>query len=1119
VIFAIPIFVEERPAAEGRPPVFTVRPLFRSEPMQRAEKLSRALNKLSNDLHNTLHELGREPRHDALADWTFHPPLEETTVELRLELASGSYLKRFFFAGYPALDRRLYFTPAWPSLVFEVWPRQTLAERASVVLTRHLRDWEKENGPADPDEFALAGKGRLTTLEITLHPAALATKPKKPNRAEIFGGEEKMDGEKELRKTGRPLHSMYPDDLDRAVGRDREVSELARLLASADRRPILLVGRRQVGKTAILHELVWQIGARKKERFGGRREVWLVSPMRLISGMSFLGEWENRVLAILDYAASKDRVLYFDDLPGLFTAGISSASDLNVAQILRPTLEKRLVRVVAEITPESWRMLRERDRAFADLFHVIPVNEPPEPETLRVLLSVARELEAQHRCAFDIEVVPTALELYRRFGGDAAFPGKAASFLRRLAIRVAGTKAGRPHALYEFRQQSGLHVALLDDRSAMKRAEILNSLKGRLVGQDHALEAFADVILALKARLNDPRRPLGTFLLLGPTGVGKTEAAKTLAEYLFGSSERLLRFDMNEYVDGASVPRLTGTRLEPEGLLTSVIRRRPFSVLLLDEIEKAAPEVFDLLLAVLDEGRLTDSLGRVADFTQCVILLTSNLGVREARSRLGFRAGAEDPAHDDATYVGAAEKFFRPEFFNRLDRVIPFRALRRGDLEGIAHRLIRSVLTREGLKRRECLLLLSEEAMTRLIELGYHPQLGARALKRVVERELAQPMAEQLAATAQAGPAVAAFISRDERFAVEFKELQPVVRSVSWTETLANDPALSPRSTRIRPLIDAAYAALDRIEAQFEAVAPAGRIEVAAVTPEQAWYFSCREQIKKVERLIMAVERAQEGPRKSAPAGRLPRPRPTKLVLRQFISGTPKLDRQLEAIALRADLSELEAEPVEVPDSPVMALARELALLEAMTTQPLDRRGAAMVLRAVHTNDAPEMFDLARYYYNCFEQLWGASVKYLRPQIDSAQAFMKALLNEGPERVQALHLQGFNLRRLLSEAVATILVRRCDGSLGMILTGIHEAASEDEAKALSDQAVGLKERVAFGAFGPVTHLIDANKSITDFRSGIVLSGKPSTEEFRAALISALPLPREVAHALDVARTR
>ena len=284
MIFAIPIFVEERSSGLTSPPTYIVRPLFHCEPVQRAEKLSRALAKLSNDLYQLLHQFGQEPRHDQLAQWTFSPPLDESTLDLRLELSTGSHRRYFFFTGYTALERKLFFTPTLPKLHFEVFSNQNLAERATKVLTRHFRELERDGEVVSLDNYALNGKGRLTTLELTLHPAAIGKNAGKPKRALLFGGEEKKEGEVELRKTGRRMNAMYPDDLDRAVGREREVEELGRLLSATDRRPVLLVGPRLVGKTTILHELVWRIGARKKERYAGGREIWVLSPMRLISG-------------------------------------------------------------------------------------------------------------------------------------------------------------------------------------------------------------------------------------------------------------------------------------------------------------------------------------------------------------------------------------------------------------------------------------------------------------------------------------------------------------------------------------------------------------------------------------------------------------------------------------------------------------------------------------------------------------------------------------------------------------------------------------------------------------------------------------------------------------------
>jgi ATP-dependent Clp protease ATP-binding subunit ClpC len=1114
MIFSIPIFIEERSSGPAKPPTYLVRPLVQAEPMQRAEKLSRALAKLSNDLHQLLHDLGRQPKHDELARWTFSPLLEDATLELRLGLISGSHRRIFFLVGYPALGRKLFFTPTLPDLHFEVLPNQILADRATAVLTRHFREMERDGGPVELDRYALTGKARLTTLEVALNPASLAEKWREPTRAALFGGQERMDGEVELRKTGRRLNGMYPDDLDRALGRDREVEELARLLASADRRPVLLVGPRRVGKTTILHELVWQMSARKKDHFGGGGDVWLVSPMRLISGMSHLGEWENRVLAILEHAKEKDRVLYFDDLLGLFTAGVSSASDMNVAQVLRPWLEKRSVRMIAEITPEAWRVLRERDRAFADLFHLIPVNEPPEGEILRMLINVGRQLEEAHACFFDVEIVPTAYELHRRFATGAAFPGKAAGFLKQLAIRFSGTQVTRLQALNEFHQQSGLQVAMLDDSVQLERTSILDQLRNSVVGQDHALEAFADILVTLKARLNDPRRPLGTMLLLGPTGVGKTQAAKALAELLFGGGERLLRFDMNEYVDAASALRLIGSPRDPEGLLTSAVRRQPFSVVLFDEIEKATPEIFDLLLAVIDEGRLTDSLGRVADFTQTVILLTSNLGAREARSRLGFGAFATGAEADDAAYVSAAEKFFRPEFFNRLDRIIPFRALDSMHLEGIGRQLIRSLLARDGLRRRDGLLNVSPSAMKRLVELGHHPQLGARALKRVVEREVAQPLAELLVALPAGTPMMAYLATKDDGFAVSLKELRPVPRSVFWPGSLAQVRTASVHSDWTARVLAGVYAALERIEAELEADAPTGKVELGTLAPEQLRYFVCREQLGTVDQLLRSVEWAQSALRRPNKASRLPGTRPVQNLARRSLLAKMSLACRRDSMGVQHDLAELEADPVEFPDSALAALLREIALLEILAQQPAGAEATLLIFRTFLPKDDDTMVRIAQSYSDCLASIWGPSAGTLVKSHTEEHSPLTAICTEPRGGTLAIFLNGTIVRRFLPDATNVILTRRADGGAGVILLTLEtvttEAAARTRVKELADAADALDVE----SFSPVIQRIVENRTLTDFRTGVVVPARPSVEEFRALLLSTLPLPPEVAQQLE-----
>src|SRR5262249_48367269 len=299
------------------------------------------------------------------------------------------------------------------------------------------------------------------------------------------------------------------------------------------------------------------------------------------------------------------------------------------------------------------------------------------------------------------DLLPTVVNIERRYVRYAAFPGKAAAFLHKLAVKYRTSKITRKNALEEFHAKSGMAVSFLDGQTKLERASVIDALGKEVVGQDTALEAAADVVCIAKARLNDPDRPLASFLFLGPTGVGKTQCAKSLAAYLFSSEDKIIRFDMNEFISPTSASRLVGTFDYPEGLLTSAVQRQPFSVVLLDEIEKAHKDVFDLLLQVMGDGRLTDALGRTVDFTNTILIMTSNLGVREASTHLGFR---QNESSEASVYIQAAEKFFKPEFFNRLDRIIPFERLRREDVQKIALRLIRDVFARDGLMRRKCIL-------------------------------------------------------------------------------------------------------------------------------------------------------------------------------------------------------------------------------------------------------------------------------------------------------------------------------------------------------------------------------------------------------------------------------
>ena len=1054
---SIPVLVTEEKQPNSSVVLQTVRPIFGGQPVEQAANLARAINKLIVSLRKMLEEMGRAARHDELARMCFAPSLSGQILQFRLNLGAENFDCRYFFVTFAGFERRVCLTPNVADLWFEIERGEDLATRAVDVLTVYFKQLERRfgRGSQNPAEFNFAGKTWLTTVEFDI---VLPQKyePPKDNFLAMLGGAEKMNGADELRKVGRNLDALFPHELERAVLRDAEIEKLTELLEHRDRRAVLIIGKRLVGKTALIHEYTFRQAEKRSRAAQGERNVFLLAPQRLVAGMMFVGQWEDRLLAIIAEAKTKQHLLYFDDLIGLFSAGKSANSDLSMAQVLKPYLERREVRVVGEITLEAWRVLQERDRSFADLFQIVRVDEPDDNQNLRIALHVRRESEHKFNCNFALDALPTALDLTRRYERDAAFPGKSAIFVKQLAAKFSGKTIERADVLREFEIKSGLNLRFLDEQTKLDRAEIVAQIERGVIGQQPAVEAAADAISIAKARLNDPNRPLASFLFLGATSVGKTEAAKQIARFLYGDDapEKLLRFDMNEFVSPFDAARLVGTFDQPEGLLTNAIRRQPFAVVLLDEIEKAHSDVFNLLLQVLGDGRLTDAVGRTADFTNAIIILTSNLGAREANAKMGFRQTDETDAH---VYRQAAEKFFRPEFFNRFDRVIGFERLSRREVEQIANLQLAQVLRRDGLLRRNCKLNVAPDALRLIVDAGYDPQLGARALKRQIEKLLTQPVAARLAAIRPDAPLTIEVTARDRQIAVEVQEIKPPEFAASvWLTKDFSD---------VDRELDRVADTLDRIEDHTEKFKPIGEIVVS--DQRFASYYLLQEHIKRIERMIARAEKF------GVPSSAF-QVSSSKRKLTSLQNAGVDFSKLLNAPNLAARLKELAQENRafgETAADYVQDIWRETALLE-IVAENVETNGESTFLQIIAPNADARPFaeKLLSLYVSLFVDELG--LRFTREQ-DNLR----------------LDFTGAHAAKLAqSEAGTHIFINPKTG-----FTPIEVRAAQPASN--------------------VVRVYDASgnglRYALDFRSGLAARNALTTRELRAFVLSGLPAPREL----------
>ncbi|MCI0747516.1 MAG: ATP-dependent Clp protease ATP-binding subunit [Verrucomicrobia subdivision 3 bacterium] len=556
-----------------------------------------------------------------------------------------------------------------------------------------------------------------------------------------------------LDKFGRDLTALaLQGKISPIIGREREIRAVARTLARSKKNNPLLLGDAGVGKTAVVEGLAHHIvnGQAPGSLLGKR--IIQIEIGTLLAGTSLRGQFEERLVGILDEARNVPGIILFiDEIHTIVGAGDTIDSNLDAANILKPALSRGELVCIGATTYEEYRKAIAQDTALDRRFRTVEIEEPTPEQTLDILKYAQQQYADHHQVEIRPEALETAVQLSVQYMINRRQPDKALDLLDEACARVVIQTVSDPEVprvvtadsvIEVLAEWTGIPIARLNEDERHKYQRIEENLKARVIGQDHAIKAVTDAIKTNRAGLSDPNRPVGVFLFLGPSGVGKTELARALAEFLFGSEEALLRFDMSEFHDEHTVARLIGSPpgykdSQRGGQLTEALRRRPYSVVLLDEVDKAAPEVFDIFLQVFDDGRLTDSRGNLADARHAVWIMTSNIGTSDAaRMSLGFHSEplATDPQH----YHTALRKFFRPEFLNRLDDVVVFNSLDREALNGILELQLSDLRVR--LSEQKLGLRMEPDACELILNKGYDPANGARPLRRTIERLLTRPL-------------------------------------------------------------------------------------------------------------------------------------------------------------------------------------------------------------------------------------------------------------------------------------------------------------------------------------------------------------------------------------------
>jgi len=604
--------------------------------------------------------------------------------------------------------------------------------------------------------------------------------------------------------------------LDPVIGRQSETERVIQILCRRTKNNPVLVGEAGVGKTAIIEGLAQEIATGNVPELLRDKKVITLDLALMVAGTKYRGQFEERIKAVMDEIRKVgDVILFIDELHTIVGAG-SAEGAMDASNIIKPALSRAELQCVGATTLNEYRKFIEKDSALERRFQQVRVEEPSEEDTVKILMGLREKYETHHKAHYSDAALEASVKLSSRYLTGRFLPDKAIDIIDEAGSRARIGQMTRPPALKELEKEiqeinrdkvnaindqdfekaascrdaekkakqkledilenwkaeseenivevteddimtvvskwTGVPLQRMEQKEADKLLQMEDQLKSKVIGQDEAVTAISKALRRSRADLKDPRRPIGSFLFLGPTGVGKTYLAKHLAEFMFGDPESLIQIDMSEYMEKFSTSRLIGSPpgyvgYEEGGQLSEAVRRRPYSVILFDEIEKAHPDVMNLLLQILEEGMVTDSFGRKIDFRNTIIILTSNVGASTVKRQTSLGFGAMNADEGDfegmkAKIMEDSSKYFRPEFLNRLDELVVFHMLEKKNLDSIVDLECDKLFKR--LEEKDIVLKLDKSARDLIVEKGYDPKYGARPMRRAVERFMEDPLAEAL---------------------------------------------------------------------------------------------------------------------------------------------------------------------------------------------------------------------------------------------------------------------------------------------------------------------------------------------------------------------------------------